>query len=58
MGGPNRVVVGLPERYEKAKREIARFEQREKELRICLTLLPRGRTVDTMRQILDGKHDK
>lgn len=38
----NRVVIGLPDRYEKAKQAIARFERREGEIRSIITALNTG----------------
>jgi hypothetical protein len=54
----NRVVVGLPERYEKAKRQIAVLEQREADIRKIINEYAsqdRGMMIEYIIEILDGK---
>lgn len=51
----NRVVIGLPERYEKAKRHVARLERREKAIRDLLKSNPNARLLrKELSAILDG----
>lgn len=54
----NRVVIGLPARYENAKREIAKFEKREHLIKNVLYWedspeLARNKVLE----ILNGEHD-
>jgi hypothetical protein len=57
MSGTNRVVVGLPDRYEKAKSEIARLERRIATTKQILALVPLGPTIEQALKTLDGEYD-
>lgn len=60
MNGQNRVVVGLPDRYEKAKKEIARMERRESLIHSVLHDYydDAEMIVTLVKGILEGEHDE
>lgn len=53
----NRVVIGLPERYESAKEAVQMLEKRIAAARVIAEFFAAGRTKEELLKTLDGVYD-